>query len=149
MSHKSAVVRFLMNRGDFQKLAKMKLEDAQAMLEKQRYSGAYYLCGYVIECALKACITKQTREYDFPPDPTAIRQIYVHDLVRLVKAAGLEVTLGRALKKDKRFEVNWGLVKEWNEITRYEEHSETKARSLYDAIVHKKDGVLQWIKQYW
>lgn len=139
----------MMNRRDFQKLARIRLEDVQALLKQRSYSGAYYLCGYIVECGLKACIAKKTREFDFPPDPTTIRDIYVHDLEKLVKAAGLKPALDKDLQKDRNLEVNWALVKDWTEKSRYEEHGQTKAENLYDAITDKKHGVLQWISRRW
>ncbi len=47
-----------MNRSDLQNLATIRLRDAEVLLDNGRYDGAYYLLGYVIECALKACIAK-------------------------------------------------------------------------------------------
>jgi HEPN domain-containing protein len=55
-----------MNRGDFQELSIIRLQDAKILLDNKCYDGAYYLSGYVVECALKACIAKKTREHDFP-----------------------------------------------------------------------------------
>lgn len=49
-----------MNRLDLQNLALARLEEVEVLLNNHKYSGAYYLSGYVIECALKACIAKQT-----------------------------------------------------------------------------------------
>jgi hypothetical protein len=141
--------RSWMNRGDFQKLTQERLKDAEALLQKQRYAGAYYLCGYVMECALKACIAKRTKLYDFPPDPGTAREIYVHDLIKLVKSAGLGADLDEFSIKDKEFERNWGTVKDWNEKSRYETHTEREAQELYDAITDKEHGVLQWINQLW
>lgn len=138
-----------MNRGDFQKLTRERLKDAQALLQKHRYSGAYYLCGYSVECALKACIAKQTKEFNFPPDPATTREIYVHDLEKLVKSAGLGAVLDEFITKDKEFEKNWGLAKDWNEKCRYEARTEIQARELYDAVTDEKHGVLQWINQHW
>jgi hypothetical protein len=138
-----------MNRSDFQKLTRERLEDAQALLQKHRYSGAYYLCGYVIECALKACIAKQTRQFDFPPDPATTREIYVHDLEKLIKSAGLGAALDELIMKDNDFEKNWGLAKDWSEKCRYEVRNEIQARELYEAVTDKKHGVLQWISQRW
>jgi len=40
------------DRKKLQNLAKLRLQDAKALLGRRRWSGAYYLCGYVIECAL-------------------------------------------------------------------------------------------------
>ena len=127
-----------MNRGDFQTITEERLKDAEVLLRKQRYSGAYYLCGYVIECALKACIAKQTQQYDFPPDPSATREIYVHNLTKLVKSAGLVSDLEKFSVKDKEFERNWGVVKDWNEKCRYELRTEIEARELYEAIINSK-----------
>ncbi|MEL0589524.1 MAG: hypothetical protein U1V55_07060 [Planktothrix rubescens PR222] len=36
------------------------------LLDNHQYSGAYYLSGYVIECALKACIAKKTQQLPIP-----------------------------------------------------------------------------------
>ncbi len=76
-----------MNREDFRKLAETRLEDAKALLQAGRFDAAYYLAGYAVECALKACVCGQTREFDFPPKET--RDYYTHDLDKLLKTAGL------------------------------------------------------------
>lgn len=55
-----------MNRDDLQKLARLRLREARALLDRDLYPGAYYLSGYVVECALKACIAKSTKKFDFP-----------------------------------------------------------------------------------
>ena len=55
-----------MNRFDFQRLAKIRIKEAGVLLEKRCYEGAYYLVGYAVECALKACIAKQTQRFEFP-----------------------------------------------------------------------------------
>jgi HEPN domain-containing protein len=138
-----------MNRGDFQKLTQERLKDAQALLQAQRYSGAYYLCGYVIECALKACIAKQTQRFDFPPERKAVEAIYTHDLTKLINSTGLEVVFREDRQKDMKLERNWGEVKDWKETSRYEEYDQKKARDIYQAIADEKHGVLQWVKQRW
>ncbi len=43
-----------MNRAELQRLAKDRLLDAKALFAARRWSGAYYLAGYAVECALKA-----------------------------------------------------------------------------------------------
>ena len=78
-----------MNRRDLQNIALTRLKEVEVLLENRQYSGAYYLSGYVIECALKACIAKQTRKFDFPDKKTAIES-YTHDLEKLVKVAKLD-----------------------------------------------------------
>jgi hypothetical protein len=47
--------------------------------------GAYYLAGYAVECALKACIAKETKRYEFP-DKKRVDSSYSHNLDLLVKA---------------------------------------------------------------
>jgi HEPN domain-containing protein len=54
-----------MTRWDLQKLAEDRLLDAEALLAAGRWSAAYYLAGYAVECAIKACIAKLVQEYDF------------------------------------------------------------------------------------
>lgn len=138
-----------MNKAEFQKLAETRLAEAEVLLNSCAYSGAYYLAGYVIECALKACIAKKTKKFDFPPAPAVIRDIYVHDIEKLVRAAGLQLALDEEVGSNKQFEVNWGLVKDWRETSRYGQHSEAEAYDLYTAIADKNYGVLQWLKRLW
>lgn len=67
----------------------MRLKEVEVLLNNRQYSGAYYLSGYVVECALKACIARQTRKFDFP-DKKTVLDSYTHDLQKLVKIAKLE-----------------------------------------------------------
>ncbi|HEY6348036.1 MAG TPA: HEPN domain-containing protein [Candidatus Angelobacter sp.] len=64
-----------MNRIDLQNLAEERLQDAEVLLANGRYSAAHYIVGYVVECALKACIAKLTRVEDFY-DKTLARVIF-------------------------------------------------------------------------
>jgi HEPN domain-containing protein len=80
-----------MNRLDFQKLAELRLLEAEVLLDAGKYEGAYYLCGYAVECALKACIAKLTKEHDFP-DKATVNDSYTHDLGKLLGVSGLKKT---------------------------------------------------------
>lgn len=55
-----------MDRSELQRLAQERLADSEALFAAGRFSGAYYLAGYVIECALKACVAKLTVPESFP-----------------------------------------------------------------------------------
>ena len=79
-----------MNSSDFQKLSAIRLEEARRLLRSKHYAGAYYLAGYSIECALKACIAAKTKAAEFPPKPDIVRDYYKHDLIALVRAAELK-----------------------------------------------------------
>lgn len=138
-----------MNREDFRKLTQERLKDAEALLQKQRYSGAYYLCGYVIECALKACIAKRTKRFDFPRERRAIEAIYSHDLTKLFKSAGLEKARDEDMENDEKLKVYWSVLKQWTEASRYEVCDQKKAQDIYQAIADRKHGVLQWVRQHW
>jgi len=63
-SHGPASTGGIVDKRRLQKLAEVRLKDAQALLGRKRWSGAYYLSGYVIECALKACLLKHLGESD-------------------------------------------------------------------------------------
>lgn len=52
-----------MNRKDLKLVAEVRLREAEALLNKRYYDGAYYLTGYAVECALKSCIAKKTKRY--------------------------------------------------------------------------------------
>ncbi len=136
-----------MNRSDFQYLAVERLDDAKVLLDESRYSGAYYLSGYVVECALKACIAKLTKRHDFP-DRQAVRA-YTHDLSQLFTIAGLETKRDAGFRRDRDFRLNWLVVKEWKEQSRYELPGKQQAENLYDAVADPEHGVLRWIKQRW
>jgi len=62
------------------------------LLHGKQFSGAYYLAGYAIECALKARIASQFRA-DEIPDKNLVNKVYVHDLANLLRLAGLEAEL--------------------------------------------------------
>jgi hypothetical protein len=43
-----------MNRSDLQQLTEMRIRESGILLTGAESSGAYYLAGYAVECALKA-----------------------------------------------------------------------------------------------
>ena len=138
-----------MNRQDFKRLAEQRVRDAEVLLAGRRYAAAYYLCGYAVECALKACIAKQTGRYEFP-DLVRVRESYTHDIKKLAKAANLEGDLDAKLDADAVFDVKWGTLANWSEQVRYD-YSITKqdAQELYQAVADSTDGVLTWLKNFW
>ncbi|PXF60554.1 MAG: DNA-binding protein [Candidatus Methanogaster sp.] len=137
-----------MNRYDLQDLALIRCREAYVLLENGNYEGSYYLCGYAVECGLKACIAKQTRLHDFP-DKKVVNASYSHKLEDLVKIAALEPNMDNELKSNPDFADNWYTVKDWSEKSRYEKHTDKEARDLYSAVADEKQGVLQWIKRHW
>jgi HEPN domain-containing protein len=137
-----------MNRQDFREIAYIRLREAKVLLRNRQYSGAYYLCGYVVECALKACIAKQTRRYEFP-DKKKGADSFTHDLKRLMELAGLEADLNAKAGSDAVFGGNWLILRDWSEQSRYKKWSKSDAEVLYDAVTDAANGVFPWIQGYW
>jgi HEPN domain-containing protein len=136
------------NRSDLQQLALDRIADAKALLKAKRWAGAYYLSGYAVECALKACIAKLTKAEDFPDKGVADR-CWTHDLDRLVAAARLNAVRDAAYLADSELEDYWGIAKDWKETSRYGRTPRAMAEELYKAITDKNHGVLRWIKLHW
>ena len=137
-----------MNRSDFKAIARLRQREAKALLSSRNYSGAYYLVGYVVECSLKACIAKKTRQYDFP-DKKVAQDSYTHNPADLIKVAGLQSDLNVEKAKDAVFELNWKVVQAWSEQSRYDRKSRGEAEDLIDAISDPAHGVLRWLELYW
>jgi HEPN domain len=134
-------------RREFQQLARMRLKDARVLMRSGNREGAYYLTGLAVECAVKACIAKNTQRHDFPPNQSAIKDIYTHDLVKLVGAAKLQTVLDADRRKNVSFNNKWDVVKDWNINSRYAV-SGLNARDLYRAVAGR-NGVMQWLRQRW
>lgn len=137
-----------MNREDFRRLAETPLEDAKALLKAGRFDAAYYLAGYAVECALKACICRNTREFDFPP--RSVSEYYTHDLNKLL-GTSKQSALEQSFKTDETLAGYWDVVKDWKEDSRYDSvpDAEARARDLIEAISDAEHGVLQCLSRYW
>jgi HEPN domain-containing protein len=132
-----------MNRTDLQQLAELRIKEAQLLLGASSYPGAYYLAGYAVECALKACIAKQTREHDFP-DKDFVNKSWTHKLDKLLNLAELEDPLNDARRTSNELDAYWAIVVNWQENKRYDlSITQQEARSLCDAIYDPANGVLQ------
>jgi hypothetical protein len=138
----------LKTRKDFQRLAQLRASEAALLAKGRKAHGAYYLGGLAVECALKACIAKKTKKYDFPHDKGYAGRVYSHDLSELLKLAGLDSDLDQATKTNARLAANWGVVKGWSVSSRYET-SGLNGKDMITAVTSSADGVLPWIKLYW
>jgi len=137
-----------MTRRDFQRLTRLRLSDARTLLKNGNNEGAYYLTGLAVECALKAAIARKTRRYDFPPEPKFLRDgVYVHDLNRLLIAAGLDKALDASAAANAQLKQNWIVVKDWAVESRYIVAG-LGAQTLYRAAAGR-NGVLGWLRQHW
>jgi len=134
-------------RKDLKALAELRAEEARVLLSRGRQQGAYYLAGYAVECALKACIAKRTKRFEFPPRRRYIEKVYSHDLDALLDAAGLDAELQKEIAANQAFAANWNTVKDWNEESRYRTVG-LNGKDLYQAVTGP-NGVLPWIRLRW
>jgi HEPN domain-containing protein len=138
-----------MNRGDLQRLANTRIREANVLFAAGEYSGAYYLSGYAVECALKACFAKGVQRYDFP-DKGRSDKVFNHDFKALASLAKIRDDLDAAIKINPAFASCWSTVNQWSEESRYSlVLTKVDAEEILDAILRRKDGVLPWIKQRW
>ena len=140
-----------MNRADLQRLANERLADAKALLAAKRWSAAYYVAGYAVECGLKSCVLARvaaTPEVLFE-DKRYSEKCWTHNLRELLNLAGLKATFAADAATDPNLEAYWDTVQEWSESSRYERKTKANAIGLYGAISDKKHGVMTWIKGRW
>lgn len=142
-----------MTREDLQKLAKDRVDDATALISTQRWSAAYHLIGYALECGLKSCVLAHVQNTGMIfRDRIYLKNLadcWTHDLDKLVQLAGLTADLGKAVSVNTNLQSNWLVAKDWKETSRYEEKTEVEARELFEAITNEPDGVLSWIRMFW
>lgn len=136
-----------MNRNDLQKLANTRIREAKILFKAGEYSGAYYLAGYAVECALKACFAKGVKRYDFP-DRKGTGRVFTHKLEDLVTVANLDAELLAAIRASSKFAAGWEMVRKWTEEGRYTSWTRDDADAIIEAIA-EREGVLPWIKRHW
>jgi HEPN domain-containing protein len=141
----------VLDRAAFQRLANERIADAKAMLAAKRWSAAYYVAGYAVECGLKSCILVRvaaSADIIFE-DRRFSEKCWTHSLTQLIELAGIKSEYDAAVAADPELADNWEAANEWTELSRYEHKTRDKAQRLYDAVVDKKHGVMSWIKQWW
>jgi len=132
---------------DFQRLAGIRLGEATTLRGSGQYEGAYYLTGYAVECALKACICARQQPGHFPPKEKVARDLYSHNLSTLLDLAGLKTAMDTAA--DATLKAYWNVAKDWSEQSRYNLPERQNAEQLYAAVADPRHGVLQWLRNYW
>lgn len=138
-----------LNRLRLQALADRYVEDCHILPANKRWSSAYYIVGYAVECALKACIARQVQQHDFP-DLDIVKGSYTHKLKDLLKLAGLQGDLEDPTKQSNELRDNWSkVVIKWTESSRYEEPTQAMAEEMVHAVCDDKEGVLRWLKLNW
>jgi HEPN domain-containing protein len=134
------------NGVSFQKIAEIRLRESRALLAAGFPEGAYYLAVYAVECALKACIAKRTREREFPDKGSAMES-YAHNLKELVRVALLNFELDEASKASPRMNAYWRIVRGWSEESRYLRKTVAEAQEHLQAIDDREGRILFWVQK--
>jgi len=138
------------NKKELKRLANDRVEDAKILLSNQRWGASYYLLGYAVETALKACILKFVEETGVIfSDKKFAEKCWTHKFDELLKQANLEPILSRDISANPVLGSYWSIVVSWTEVCRYQQKEETDAQSLYNAVTNDPDGVLPWITRHW
>jgi HEPN domain-containing protein len=137
-------------RLQLQELALLRLQEAEGLYASGHYEGCAYLCGYVVELALKAKICAAFGVTDYPEKGSRLREaLKSHSLDDLGLVAGMEheFTLTRP-----ELLANWSIVNQWRPEWRYEpkgSYDRKRAEKLLDAVRTMPDGVLTCISARW
>jgi HEPN domain-containing protein len=126
-------------------LADKKLDDARFLLSHGRSGNAYYLAGYAVELLFKAVLSSRFRA-DTIPNRELVREIFTHDLTKLLNLADLRQNLAELQDADPQFRGRWEVVLKWKESSRYDAWDTNEAAELLDAIDDPQHGVLQWLR---
>lgn len=102
-------------RSELKKLALLRLKEAECLYQSGFYSGAEYLCGYVIELALKARICRVLNLNEYPADELKVSKTHDFDLLKLL--AGLKRDVDPV--RNKELWENWSAATKWRPELRY------------------------------
>jgi len=126
-------------------LAEEKICDAKILLNAGSEGNAYYLAGYAVELMFKAFLASQIRERTIP-SRELMRDIFTHDLSKLLSLADLRQRLAAKQDADPNFRGRWEVVLKWKETSRYDARADGEAEELIAAVDDPDHGVLQWLK---
>lgn len=94
----------------YRDVARMRMEDAEALFEQNRFNGGIYLAGYAVECHLKYAVCETNEEIYLPA------KFEVHDWDKLVEGAQLRTSI----RKQKQVAAIYdALVEVWGPSLRY------------------------------
>jgi hypothetical protein len=83
------------------------------------------------------------------PDPRFIREVYQHDLDRLVGLAKLRIDLDSARRASVRLNANWAIASAWSVESRYELVDRERSVAMVKAVGQSSSGVFRWVQQHW
>jgi HEPN domain-containing protein len=138
-------------RVEWRQLAEDRVLDAQALFAAGRWSGAFYLIGYAVECGLKACVLARVGAHPevVYEDRKFSNDAWTHDIERLVVIADIKAVRDADASANVALDANWQWVKDWSEEARYAQKGQPEAQRLINAVTDLNNGVMQWIRLRW
>ena len=141
-----------MTRKELQKIAITRLREAKVLYNNGLYDGAVYMCGYVVEAALKARICKhlQMKQY---LDTGDLKNVFLsHDFDRLLLLSGLKNRINLANRRGTNLFKHWSILTTWTPDMRYAvvgTYTKQYAEDIIRALEDSNDGFLVWIRKLW
>ena len=128
---------------EFQELAELRLLEAKTLFANQHWDGAYYLLGYVVECAIKAVIAKLVVQTESMLTKSQSDTYYSHNIENLIRLANLNGEISVAPQRA----TAWLVTIKWNEQYRYRtSRTQLETESMLNAI---EQEILPWLKTHW
>ena len=121
----------MLSAATLKSVARARLTDAKALLKAGRFDGSAYLCGYVVELALKARTCKTLKWVAFPETRSEFKDLQTfktHDLDILLRLSGREQYIKVNLFPE------WTAVSQWNPEARYQPVGSVTAETVQDMI---------------
>lgn len=140
----------MLSYNDLKQIAETRLSEARVLFEHHYFDGAAYLCGYVLEAAIKARICKNLNIQEYPKDNDLKNFFYSHDFDRLILLAGLQNEIN--MEKNPAIFTNWSLLTAWKPEKRYVQIGTNKqedVEALFLALEDGDAGLLTWLKSIW
>jgi len=134
-------------RKELQDLAQLRLREAEALFAAGLYDGCVYLCGYVVELALKAVICATLAIPEYPDGPA----FWTHKFKELTLLAGLQEEI-KITPTNPALLKNWSVATDWRPEWRYQPagtYDRARAEIALEAITADPDGVLAYLSKRW
>ncbi len=141
-----------MTRKELQEIALTRLKEAKTLYDNGLYDGAVYLCGYVVEDALKARICKHLHMKEYVETSDMRGVFFSHNFDSLLLLSGLKNRISLANSKRTNLFKNWSLLTTWKPERRYHPagtYGREYTESLIKALEDSHEGFLVWIKKLW
>jgi HEPN domain-containing protein len=142
-------------RLQLQELALLRLQEAEVLYASGLFEGCAYLCGYVVELALKARVCALIGVDDYPDNfgGRLERAFRTHDLNELKLLSGMQEEITpRNRPINQALYSNWSVASKWTTARRYEpkgSYDGMSAQEMLEAVRAKPDGVLECISHRW